>query len=224
MQQHDLYVQAQKGDEESLSALIRKHTPLVHVLSRRFTWQEDAFQAGCIGLVYAIRHYDISYGVQFSTYAVPHILGEMRRAIYGRESWRTRSLMRRVREIREKVAREEMRDASVQEIAAHVGCTAAELTFLLERMTAQKDGGVDEIENMPDPSSQKWLERFMLRDLIQRLPRDEQTLLYLRYGQNRNQKEVAQLLHTSQASISRMESRACHTLRMAWHERLYPCH
>lgn len=216
------YLLAQKGDEEALAELVRRHMPLVHALSRRFTWQEDAFQAGCIGLVHAIRRFDVSRGVQFSTFAVPHILGEMRRAAYGRESWRTQSLIHRMCEIRDSFLQRHMREPSVQELAERTGCAAAEIALLLERMQSAPQDPDAEIERAPDPASQAWMDRFLLRDLISHLPDAEKRLLYLRYIKNCNQKEAAQLLHTSQASISRLESRACRALRAAWHDMLYP--
>lgn len=214
-----LYHQAQAGDAVALNALVRMHMPLVQALSKRFSWQEDAFQAGCMGLVKAIRRFDPAYGVQFSTYAVPVILGDMRRAVSGRESWRTRALLNRVRMAQEHCLQENLREATVQELAQAAGCAAEELAMLLERTQHVQSVSHEEWKDTaPDPSADRWMDTFLLRDMIERLPEDEQLLLQLRFRQGKNQKEVAQMLHTSQAGISRMEQRVFRTLRAAWND------
>lgn len=215
--ENELYQKAKQGDQDALNRLVEKHMPLVHTLSKRFSWQEDAFQAGCIGLVHAIRRFDLTHGVQFSTYAVPVILGEMRRAICGQESWRTKALLRKVRSARERYVQQYMREPSVQELADHIGYPPAELMLLLEQLRMKATAGQEEmLLAAPDPRGQAWMDKWMLRDMIQRLPESDRQLLQLRFVKGCNQKEVAQMLHTSQASVSRMENRVCRTLRTAW--------
>ena len=127
-----LYALAQAGDPDALAALVRRHMPLVQALSRRFQNSEDAFQQGCVGLVSAIRRYREEEGFAFSTYAVPVILGEMRRAAARDMGWRTRNKLKRARDYQEQQLKQFGRMPPVKETAAKAGLPPEELAMLLE--------------------------------------------------------------------------------------------
>ena len=209
---------AQTGDTEAEEQLLMRHMPLIHALSSRFpAWREDACQAGCMALICAIRKFDPGKGFCFSTFAVPHILGAMKKAGAEKIPWRTRAMIGKIRRAQEKASQEGMRSATVEEMAFAAGVDKAEVALLLE-MGRGSQTGEEVMQNYADPGSETWLNRLMLRDLISRLSRKEQQLLHLRYREGKNQKEAAYIMHTSQAGISRMEHKIRETLLYEWME------
>ena len=220
MQQSEkaLFSLAQTGDTEAEEQLLVRHMPLVHALSKRFpSWREDAFQSGCLALLHAIRTFDAERGYRFSTYAVPHVLGAMKKAGAERMPWRTRALLGRIRCAQEKVSQEEMRSATVEEMAHAAGVDRAEVALLLDLEQCFQNGE-EALKTYADPQSDIWLNRFLLKDMISRLSSKERYLLHLRYREGRNQKEAACIMHTSQAGISRMENKIRETLLDEWME------
>ena len=214
-----LFSLAQAGDPEALSSLVRQHIPLVQALCRRFPWSEDVFQQGCMGLLQAIRSYKEERGTRFSTYAVPVILGEMRRAYTHTLGWRSRATLNRAKAYQEQQLLLTGQAPSIQEIAAHAGTTPEELALLLE----QSKGPVyDEpgmlFSSLPDPLGENWLLRFCILDALSRLPKEESWLIRQRYVAGRTQAELAQALSVSQSSISRQEKQAREHFTRAWCE------
>ena len=214
-----LYVLAQSGDPDALSALVRQHIPLVQSLCRRFPSSEDAFQQGCIGLVKAIRNFREDSGCQFSTYAVPVILGEMRRAFCHQLGWRRRSVLRQAKLYQERQIRLTGQMPPIQEIAAQVGVSAEELALLIEQ---DKGPVYDEsgslFSSLPDPDSENWLLRFCILDVLSRLPKEESWLISQRFMAGKTQTELAQALSVPQWRISRQEKRAKEHFAQAWGE------
>ena len=214
-----VYAQAQAGDPDALAALVRRHIPLVQALARRFSFCEDAFQQGCMGLVGAIRRFREDAGCQFSTYAVPLILGEMRRSFSHTLGWRARAALKKAREYQENILQSDGKLPSVQEIAAHTGLPAEELMLLWEH---EKGPVYDEtgllFASMPDPLGESWLIRLCIRDILDRMPRDESWLLRNRFLMGRSQTEIARSLGRPQYSISRWEKRARQRFIRAWNE------
>ena len=214
-----LYALAQAGDPDALAALVRRHMPLVQALSRRFQNSEDAFQQGCVGLVSAIRRYREEDGFAFSTYAVPVILGEMRRAATRDMGWRTRNKLKRARNYQEQQLKQFGRMPPVKETAAHAGLPPEELALLLEM---EKGPVYDEtgllFASLPDPSGEVWLVRFCIQDILSRLPGEESWLIRQRFLLGRTQTELAQALHIPQSRLSRREKRARAHFQEAWQE------
>ena len=214
-----LFALAQTGDSEALAALVRQHIPLVKSLCRRFPWSEDAFQQGCIGLVKAIRKYREDSGCQFSTYAVPVILGEIRRAYTHSFGWRSRAALNRARAYQESHIRRTGQAPPIQEIAAHAGISSEELALLIEQ---DKGPIYDEtgafFSSLPDPMGENWLLRFCILDVLSRLPKEEGWLIRQRYLSGRTQAELAETLSVSQSHISRQEKAAREHFCQAWNE------
>ncbi len=211
------YTLAQQGDAEALAALTRRHLPLVHALSRRFPDREDAFQQGCLGLVKAIRGFREETGCQFSTYAVPVILGEMRRTRQDPLGWRSRAALRRARAFREDSLRCTGREPGMTEIARAAGVEPAELALLLERdRKPVYDASGDLLPSLPDPRGESWLLRLMIRDVMERLPGEETWLLRQRFLLGNSQTQLARTLGVSQSQLSRREKRARERFCRAW--------
>lgn len=204
------FARAQAGDPDALASLTRAHMPLVQALSRRFSYCEDAFQWGCLGLVKAIRGFREEAGWQFSTYAVPWILGEMRKAFSGMLGWRTRATLRRARAFQEAALRENGREPSVLAMAQAAGTTPEELMLLLEadRAPVPYDEPDTSLTALPDPRSDRWLTRLLIRDILSRMPETEGWLLVQRFALGRSQGALARALNTSQSSVSRRETLA----------------
>lgn len=211
-----LFALAQAGDPDALAALVRQHIPLVQALCRRFSWNEDAFQQGCLGLVKAIRGYQEDSGNQFSTYAVPVILGEMRRVFAHTLGWRSRAALNRAKAYQEERVRLTGENPPIQEIAAQAGIAPEELALLIEQ---EKGPVYDEtgafFSSFPDPMGENWLLRFCILDALSRLPKEESWLIRQRCIAGATQAELAQALSVSQSSISRQEKQAKeHFIRM----------
>lgn len=200
-----------------MAHLIRKHIPLVQSLCRRFSYCEDAFQQGCIGLLLAIRRYQEDKGYQFSTFAVPYILGEMRRAFSHTLGWRTRNSLKKAEAYRAEQLLLTGKEPSVQETAAVCQMPPEELILLMER---NQPPVYDEtgylIASIPDPHSMDWLERFCIRDIFLRMPGKDQSLLFQRFIRGESQEKTALSMGISQASLSRREKEARNRFIQAW--------
>ena len=212
-----LFCLAQAGDEGALTVLFRENVALVKMLCARFPYLEDAFQQGCLGLVRAIRGFDESAGFRFSSYAVPHILGEIRRAHRPYGNWRCQKAMRLAREKRAALTLSLGREPTLQELAAAARMPPGEVLMYLEGARPPLSlSELDAVLPLPDPRGEARAERFFLRDILERLPARDQRLLYLRYSLGRTQKEAAARLNLTQPSLSRYEKRVCSHVRAEW--------
>ena len=211
------FARAQAGDPDLLAHLIRKHIPLVQSLCRRFSYCEDAFQQGCIGLLLAIRRFQEEKGCQFSTFAVPYILGEMRRAFSHTLGWRSRNSLKKAESYRAEQLLLTGREPSIQEMAAACQMAPEELILLMER---NQPPVYDEtgylIASIPDPHSMDWLERFCIRDIFSRLPKNDQKLLFRRFIRGESQQKTSETMGISQSSLSRREKEARKRFIQAW--------
>lgn len=230
----ELIARAQADDKEALEEVVRRNLPLVSCVLKRFSaWgrdSEELYQQGCMGLVKAIQRFDVHMGVQFSTYAVPVILGELRKflrddsPVHVARTDRERAALARktIRILRQALHRE----PTLPEVANAMRMSAAELVLLLETgkqaVSLDSSPTVDQRlswgEILRDPRSDAWMERLFLRDLISRLPRKEQWLLYLRYAAEKTQAETAELLNMTQVQVSRLEARVRVLLREQWND------
>ena len=215
----NVFAQAQAGDPDALALLVRRHLPLVRALSGRFSSREDAFQQGCLGLLYAIRHFQEEKGFSFSTYAVPQILGSMRRSVFHVLGWRSRAALNKARAYQEQCIRQTGRQPGIRETAAHAGIPPEELAWLLEtdRGPVYDETG-DFLVSLPDPRGDAWLLRFCVRDILERMPRQESYLLRQRYYAGRSQTDLARELRLSPSRVSRREARARRDFRLRWLE------
>lgn len=209
------YTLAQAGDADALAALFREHCPLVHALTARFQdCREDAFQWGCMGLLRAIRGFDTGKGFRFSTYAVPVILGEMRRARDRSGGWRAAQRLRALRVYLEKQG-DNVPDAET--VSRALGMEKAEIVLLLERLQAPVEDTDGRLwSRIPDPKGDQWLTRLLIRDILERMEQGETWLLRQRFIQCRTQTELGRLLGVDASRISRREKRAKRHFAQAW--------
>lgn len=212
------YSLAQAGDTDALAALVRQHIPLVQALARRFSYCEDAFQQGCMGLVSAIRGFREEMGRQFSSYAVPWILGEMRRGLSHTLGWRARAALKRAIEY-QRCQQQMGREPTISQMADAAGIPREELILLMERaQSAVPDETGTLLASVPDPRGEGWLLRLCIRDILNRMPWEESWLLFQRFIRGATQQQLAHRLHTTQSRISRKEKQARLRFQRAWTE------
>lgn len=207
---------------------IAANIPLVHSLATRFRGRgieyEELFSAGCLGLVKAYDNFDESRGLCFSTYAVPVILGEIKRLFRdGGAVKMSRSLKELT--LRAQRAREELtkngREPTISELAEYLGVSREEAAEAVQAsapplsLTAYGDDNENAELDVPVESTENSLiDRLALRQCLERLPNDDQTLIILRYFRNKTQSQTAELLGLSQVQVSRKERKILEKLRL----------
>ncbi len=212
------------GDKYARDKLINGNLRLVLSVIQRFTNRgenlDDLFQVGCIGLIKAIDNFDISQNVRFSTYAVPMIIGEIRRYLRDNNSVRVSRSMRdtayHAMQVKEKLQNELNREPTVEEIAKALGVDSSQVVIALESIVdpvslyepVYNDGG-DTIYVMDQVSSldtdKDWLDEIVIKETIKDLSEREKRILSLRFMQGKTQMEVAKEIGISQAQVSRLE-------------------
>ncbi|AFV11807.1 sporulation sigma-G factor SigG [Thermacetogenium phaeum DSM 12270] len=228
-----LIKKAHQGDCQAREKLINCNYRLVFNIVKRFTGrgydEDDLFQIGVIGLIKAIDNFDPSYGVKFSTYAIPMIIGEIRRFLRDDHPVKVARALREkavdVKNTREKLMRKLDREPTVGELADALKMTKDEVLLALEAVqlpvslfeTIGNEGEesprmIDCLQEKADEET-RWLERIDLRDALVRLPERERQIILLRYFQDKTQTEVGSLLGLSQVQVSRLERRAVAKLR-----------
>ena len=228
-QTEELIRQAQAGDRAASEALVTENSGLIWSVARRFigrgTESDDLYQLGCLGFLKAVEGFDLEYGTQFSTYAVPKIAGEIRRFLRDDGAVKvSRSLKEQAMSI--KVARNNLatalgREPTILEISRQTGFTPEEIA-LAENATAatesiQRETGEEgfSLENVltDTESEEKMVERIALTQAITRLPEREAMVIKLRYFHGLTQERVARVLDVSQVQVSRIEKKALGHLR-----------
>ena len=223
-----LMEKAHAGDRAAREELIAGNLRLVLSVVQKFAGRgesmDDLFQVGCIGLIKAIDCFDLGQNVQFSTYGVPMIAGELRRFLRDRSALRVSRSMRdtayRVLQAKEKLTARDGREPSVEQLAAELGIPRQEVVFAMDAVCEPvslyepvfSDGGesstvMDQIGDTRN-TDEHWLEQIALADAMRRLSAREKRILALRYYDGRTQMEVARELGISQAQISRLEKNA----------------
>ena len=227
-----LLLRIRQGDQEARQQMINGNLRLVlsvvHKFANRGENLDDLFQVGCIGLIKAIDNFDPTLNVRFSTYGVPMIIGEIRRFLRDNNSIRVSRSMRdtayRAMQIKERLTAENMREPTIEEIAAEMGRTKEDVVFALEAIVepvslyepVYSDGGdtiyvMDQIGDINDDKS--WLEEIALKESIDKLAEREKKILSLRYMAGKTQMEVAKEIGISQAQVSRLEKGALEKIK-----------
>lgn len=226
----DLILLAQNGDKEASETLVKENSGLIWSVARRFlgrgTEGDDLYQLGCLGFLKAVEGFDLEYGTQFSTYAVPKISGEIRRFL------RDDGAVKVSRTIKEqaatiKTARSNLtnalgREPTVSELSERTGFTPEEIA-LAETATAatesiQRETGEDgfSLEDvLTDTQTEESLvEKISLKQAIANLPERERMVIQLRYFHGLTQQRVSTVLQVSQVQVSRIEKKALINLRL----------
>ena len=206
---------------------VQENIGLVHACAKRFKGRgieyDDLFQAGCLGLVKAVDHFDESRGLKFSTYAVPVILGEMRRLF--RDGGAVK-VGRSLKELSIRASRKaadfadkEGRSPTVGELAKLLGVEPAEAAQALGAaqmplsLTASEEEGGGQIDVSIDGEDEKIAELLSLKQVVKELPQRDQNIIYFRYYKHRTQTETAQALGMTQVQVSRREKVILQELR-----------
>lgn len=224
---------AHQGDKKARDRLFHENTGLIYCAAKRFLGRgvdmEDLFQIGSIGLLKAVDKFDTSFEVKFSTYAVPMIIGEIRRYLRDtgiiKVSRSLKESQYRVFKIREDLEKKLGREPSVTELAEAAEISLEELNIVLEagaeveslHKTIYQGEGTELslLDKIPEKENrqEKLLDKVLLEELLGRLEAEERKLIYMRYFQDMTQTEIARQLHISQVQVSRMEKRILKKLK-----------
>lgn len=224
---------AHQGDKVARDKVYEENTGLIYSVVKRFAGRgveaEDLFQIGSIGLLKAVDKFDTSFEVKFSTYAVPMIIGEIRRYLRDtgiiKVSRSLKESQYRVFKIREDLEKKLGREPSVTELAEAAEISLEELNIVLEagaeveslHKTIYQGEGTELslLDKIPEKENrqEKLLDKVLLEELLGRLEAEERKLIYMRYFQDMTQTEIARQLHISQVQVSRMEKRILKKLK-----------
>ena len=223
----ELIIRAQQGDEEAKNQLVNENMGLVWSLVRRFSGRgyelEDLFQIGSIGLLKSIDKFDLSFNVKFSTYAVPMIVGEIKRFLRDdgmiKVSRSLKETAYKARMLKEELIREYHREPTLSEIAAGLDLEVEEVAYALESnaeveslsaVIYQGDGKPITLSDKLDEApilQNSLVDKMILAELIARLLPIERELITMRYFEDLTQTEIAKALDISQVQVSRIEKR-----------------
>lgn len=228
-----LFQKIKQGDTDAREAYIKGNLRLVLSVIKRFSNHheniDDLFQIGCIGLIKSIDNFDSNLGVKFSTYAVPMILGEVRRYLRDNNSIRVSRSLRdtayKAIHAKEILQKNSMQEPTLDEIADATGIPKEEIVYALDAIQSPvslydpiyTDGGdtlyvMDQISDKKN-KEENWVENLSLSDAMARLNERENYIIRLRFFQGKTQMEVADEIHISQAQVSRLEKSALKTMR-----------
>ncbi|MGL4874506.1 MAG: RNA polymerase sporulation sigma factor SigF [Clostridium sp.] len=218
---------AKAGDERALEKLIEMNLPLVSSISKKFLNRgydyEDIYQIGSIGLVKAIKNFDDSFKVKFSTYAVPMIIGEIKRFLRDdgiiKVSRNIKTLGRKIHYYKEELVKELHREPTIDEIVRHSGIEKEEILIAMEASNSlqylydtihQDDGSpvllIDKLSEKGEEDA-NFIDRLALKEAIHSLDTKSRQIIMLRYFKDKTQVQVAKLLGISQVQVSRIEKK-----------------
>lgn len=228
-----LFKRIQDGDKEARELYIKGNLRLVLSIIQRFSNSnenvDDLFQIGCIGLMKAIDNFDITQNVKFSTYAVPMIIGEIRRYLRDNNSIRVSRSLRdtayKAIYAKEALMKKNDKEPTINEISEEIGVASKDIIFALDAIQnpvslfepVYSEGG-DTLFIMDQISDKKskednWVEEISLKEAMSRLSERENNIINLRFFQGKTQMEVADEIHISQAQVSRLEKSALKNMK-----------
>ena len=227
-EKEELLAKIKQGDKEARNQFINGNLRLVLSTIQRFYGRgesaDDLFQVGCVGLIKAIDNFDLNQNVQFSTYAVPMIIGEVKRYLRDNNSIRVsrsvRDLAYKTIQIKEKLAKEKGREPTIEEIAKELNVEKEEIAFSLDAIQdpislqepVYNDGSesiflMDQVRDSKN-TDELWAEKMTIEGALERLNKKEKTIVIKRFFDGRTQMEVAEEIGISQAQVSRLEKSA----------------
>lgn len=225
---------AQNGDKQALEDLINDNSGLIYSIVKRFKDRgyelEDLYQIAVIGFIKSIKRFDTSFDVKLSTYAVPYILGEIKRFIRDdglvKVSRSIKELGIRIKEVQKQELQKTGRDLRVEEIAKKLGVSAEEVAAAMDAFLpvesiyqssyTNEEGAINIIDTLSTQvdESNTLTNRLSIRALIDELEEKEKELIVLRYYQGKTQMQVAEILGITQVQVSRIEKRILSSMRM----------
>ena len=229
---NELMIKVKQGDELAREQFVVANLRLVLSIVQRFSMHgdksDDMFQVGCVGLMKAIDNFDVTLGLRFSTYAVPMVIGEIRRYLRDNTSIRVsrsiRDIAYKALTIKEEYAKKEHREPSVEELAVMLEVSPQKLSYALDAVSeivslnesVYNDGGetvriIDQISD--ENTTENSLEMLALKEAIVKLNPREKEILNMRYFSGKTQMEVSNEVGISQAQVSRLEKSALDVIR-----------
>lgn len=232
-EKNELFVKIRQGDNHAREVFIQGNLRLVLSVIKRFASSnenvDDLFQIGCIGLIKAIDNFNTELGVRFSTYAVPMIIGEIRRFLRDNNSIRVSRSLRdtayKAIYAKENLMKKNQKEPTITEVAAEVGISREDIVYALDAIQnpmslyepVYTDGGdtlyvMDQIKDKKN-KEETWVEHLSLTDAMKKLNDREHEIIVLRFFEGKTQMEVAQIVGISQAQVSRLEKNALRIMR-----------
>lgn len=232
-EKEELMIKIENGDMKARERFIHGNLRLVLSIIRRFANNnenvDDLFQIGCIGLIKAIDNFDRSVGVKFSTYAVPMILGEIRRFLRDNNSIRVsrsiRDIAYKAMSAKETLMKTRQKEPTIEEIANEIGMSKEEVAYAMDAVQSPislfepvyTEGGdalyvMDQISDKKN-KEENWVEKMALNDAMMRLSNRERNIIEMRFFKGNTQMEVASEIGISQAQVSRLEKNALKSMK-----------
>lgn len=229
----ELFQKILQGDRKARETYIKGNLRLVLSIIQRFNNSseniDDLFQIGCIGLIKAIDNFDVTQEVKFSTYAVPMIIGEIRRYLRDNSAIRVSRSLRdtayKAIYAKEALMKKQEKEPTLEEISKIIDIPPEDIAFALDAIQSPvslyepvySEGGdtlyiMDQISDKKNKEA-SWVEHLSLKDAMANLPERESHIINLRYFQGKTQMEVAEEIHISQAQVSRLEKNALNTMK-----------
>ncbi|TZE81960.1 RNA polymerase sporulation sigma factor SigG [Calorimonas adulescens] len=229
----ELMNKMKNGDKEAREKFIKGNLRLVLSVIQRFNNRgesvDDLFQVGCIGLIKAIDNFDVNQNVRFSTYAVPMIIGEIRRYLRDNNSIRVsrslRDMAYKALQIKDRLVNENSKEPTLSEIAKELNVSEEEIVFALDAIQdpislfeqVYHDGGdaIYVMDQISDENNQDdtWLDNISLKEAMSKLSERDKNIVRLRFFEGKTQMEVAEEIGISQAQVSRLEKSALNQMR-----------
>lgn len=227
---------AADGDDNATEKLIAENTPLLKSIVKRYMGKhieyDDLFQIAGIGLLKAIKNFKQDFNVRFSTYAVPMILGEIKRQMrddgYIKVSRSLKSLSSKITRYMDEVIKQGNDDPTVEQIARHFDISPSDVVFALDatrlpvslyETTSDKDGKQTElVDRLPTDEDRKMVQSLILKDMLSRLSERERKIIIYRFFRDMTQGEIAEKMGVSQVQISRLETKILDKLKQMYSE------
>lgn len=227
---------AADGDDNATERLIAENTPLLKSIVKRYMGKhieyDDLFQIAGIGLLKAIKNFKQDFNVRFSTYAVPMILGEIKRQMrddgYIKVSRSLKSLSSKITRYMDEVIKQGNDDPTVEQIARHFDISPSDVVFALDatrlpvslyETTSDKDGKQTElVDRLPTDEDRKMVQSLILKDMLSRLSERERKIIIYRFFRDMTQGEIAEKMGVSQVQISRLETKILDKLKQMYNE------
>ena len=225
----DLIATAQSGNGQAMETLVEENSGLIWAIVRRFLGRgveaDDLYQLGCLGFLKAVEGFDLQFGTQFSTYAVPKISGEIRRFLRDDGAVKVSRTLKEqaatIRNTRNQLTSALGREPTLMEISRQTGFspeeialaeTATAATESIQRETGDEGFSLEDILTDTE-SEERMVERIALRQAVSALPNREKTVIQLRYFHAMTQQRVAKLMNISQVQVSRIEKKSIELLK-----------
>lgn len=227
----ELIKKAQAGDEQAKETLVNENSPLIKSVIRWFkdkgVEKDDLYQLGCMGFLKAINNFDCSFNVKFSTYVVPMVVGEIKRFMRDDGSVKVsraiKGLNLKINKFVAKFQVDNARTATVSEIADYFKISEQEVVLAMDSakmpvsLYAPFDDGEEEgltfIDRYDSQESDDFVDKFALKDIIDKLDDRDKNIILMRYFQDKTQSEIAERLGVSQVQVSRLENKILESIR-----------